>query len=251
MLSNCNISNIKFHSSEGNLFAWLKKERVFLESDKLGTDCPITIGYFTKIELTLTHLANFCDHLVNQLLMVDIEADTVVKLAPHLKHAQLDAMTNSNEYIPILSEFKTYRMRLSHSQEPSKVMTNVLGIKCVLKDAKLLGEFFTRMAADTSYRQRDGVYLPKGVAYLLGPQTYDQVLKENNFFFNNVAMIPINMEYEAWFAVIDPTNTTETDPLSLYDQLTCKTWFLRIESGGRNKSIIVTTKSNLPDAHAC
>jgi len=80
--------------------------------------------------------------------------------------------------------------------------------------------------------------------------TYEQVLKENNFFLTTLAMIPINMEYGAWFAVIDLTNTSETDPLSLHDHLIQKPWFLRIELVTRNKCIIVTTKPNLLDACA-
>jgi len=49
--------------------------------------------------------------------------------------------------------------------------------------------------------------------------TYKQILKENNFFLMMVATIPINMEYEAWFAIIDPHNQSDMEPLSLYDHL--------------------------------
>jgi len=73
------------------------------------------------------------------------------------------------------------------------------------------------MAADTSHNQWDGVFLPKGAAYLLGPQTYEQVL--NNSFLTTVATIVINLKYGAWFAVIDPNNSSETNPISLYDHL--------------------------------
>jgi len=114
-----------------NLLAWLKKESVFLESNSLGIDQLITIGYFTKITPELTHLANFCKHLTNHLMMIDIEADTAVKLSPHLKDAQLDAMTNGDDYIPIPPNFKVYWMKLSHGHAPSQVSTEVLGIKGV------------------------------------------------------------------------------------------------------------------------
>jgi len=62
----------KFQSTEGNLLDWLKKECVFIESDSLKTDCQVTIGYFTKITSTLTHLANFHEYLVNQLMLVEL-----------------------------------------------------------------------------------------------------------------------------------------------------------------------------------
>jgi len=247
-LSNRSLGNIKFHSSDGHLLKWLKTERVFLESDCLGTERPVTIGYFTKIDSTITHLANFRNHLANQLMLVDIDADTAVDLAPYLKTARLEAMSNGDEFVPILPAFEIYRTRISHGREPSKVSTDVLGIKCSPRDARLLGEFLTRMAETTSTDQRDGVFLPTGAVHLLGPQIYDQILKDNNFFLTTVATIPVNLEYGAWFAVIDPATTSEADPISLHEHLIRKPWFLRIESAGLNKCLIVTTKPNLPEA---
>jgi len=59
VLSNRSLGNIKFRSKDNNLLAWLKKANVFVEADSLGTDRPVTIGYFTKIDPFLTHLTNF------------------------------------------------------------------------------------------------------------------------------------------------------------------------------------------------
>ncbi len=59
VLSNQSLGQIQFQSTNSNLLTWLKKGCIFLELDYLGTDRPVTIGYFTKIEPTLTHLANF------------------------------------------------------------------------------------------------------------------------------------------------------------------------------------------------
>jgi len=247
LLSNRSIGNIKFHSAENHLLAWLKKARIFIEADSLGTDRPVTIGYFTQIAATFTHLANFRDTLVNQLMLVDIDAATAVNLAPHLKQAQLDAMTNGDDYIPILPEFVIYRTRISHGRDTSRTTTEVLGVKTAPRDAKLLTEFFTRMASVTN-DQRDGLFLPKGAAYLLGPQQYAQMLQANNFFLTTVATVPVNLEYQAWFAIIDPHQTSDTEPISLHEHLLRKPWFLRLESVSKNKCIIVTTQSNLQEA---
>ncbi len=126
----------------------------------------------------------------------------------------------------ILPAFKVYCMHLSHGRAPSQVKMDVLGVKCVPCDAKLLGEFFMHMAAATNNDHHDGVFLSKGAVHLLGLSTYEQVLKENNFFLMTVAMVPINLEYGVWFAVIDSTNTSETDLVSLHDHLLHKPWFL-------------------------
>jgi len=85
VLSNQTLSNIKFHSKTNNLLAWLKKNKVFLESDRLGIGHLITIGYFSKIAPELTHLANFHEYLANQLMMIKINAETAIKLALHKK----------------------------------------------------------------------------------------------------------------------------------------------------------------------
>ncbi len=248
VLSNQSLGSIKFRSPEGNLLAWLKKERIFLESDTLGIDRPVTIGYFTKIAATMTHLANFRDHLANQLMMVEIEADLAVTLAPHLKQAQLDAMSSGDEFIPDPPDFEIYRTRLSHGRKPTQVSTEVLGIKTAPHDAKLLGEFLTCLAATNTNDQRDGVFIPKGAGYLLGTSTYEQIMRDNNFFLTTVATIPVNLEYDAWFAVIDPNQMSESEPVSLHDHLMQKPWFLRIESVAKNKCLVLTTKSNLPEA---
>jgi len=85
---------------------------------------------------------------------------------------------------------------------------------------------------------------------LLGPTTYAQVLTANNLFLNQVATIPVNLEHNVWFAIIDPTDTSEHNPISLHDQLLRQLWFLHLESVTRHKCILVTNKSNLPVARA-
>jgi len=250
VLSNRSISSIKFNSTDNHFLTWLKKERVFVESDSLGVDRPVTIGHFTKIAPEITHLANFRKHLVDQMMVINITAETAIELVPHLKTEQLEAMTNGNEYIPTLPQFEVYKTRISYGRAPSQVHSEVLGIKCEPRDAKLLGEFFTRLASETTNDHRNGIFLPKGAAYLLGTATYEQILQDNNFFLTKVATIPVNLEYDAWFVPIDPHTTSETDPISLYDTLLCQPWFLQVELVTRNKCFIVTTQPNLPEARA-
>jgi len=74
-------------------------------------------------------------------MMVDIDADTTIDLAPHLKQVQLNVMSNGDNYVPILPKFVIYCTRLGHGREPSQVSTEVLGVKCVPQDSKLLGNF--------------------------------------------------------------------------------------------------------------
>ncbi len=248
VLSNRTLGNIKFHSKENQLLTWLKKNKVFIESDSLGTERPVTVGYFTHLDPTILHLPHFHEHLINQLMLIEIDTDTAIKLSPHLKQVQLDAMSNGDDFVPILPPFEVYKTRLTHGCDPSKITTEVVGVKGAPRDAKLLGEFFMRLASEANNNARDGVFLPKGAVHLLGPATYAQVLKENNFFLNNVATIPVNLEHAAWYAIINPDNQSDNEPVTLYEHLLRQPWFLRVESVSRSKCLIVTTKSNLPAA---
>jgi len=180
---------------------------------------------------------------------IDINVDTAIELAPYVKTAQIEAMSNGDDFVTILVPFEVYKMQLTHGHDHStQTTTKVIGIKGAPKDTKLLGKFFTRMATELSNDSRDGVFLPKGVVHLLGPVTYAQVLHENNFFLNHVVTIPVNMEYGTWFTVIEPDNHSENDPISFHDHLLRQPWFLRVEAISRMKCFIVTTKSNLPEA---
>jgi len=178
-------------------------------------------------------------------MLIEIAAETTVELAPHLKHTQLKVMTNGNDYILILPNFELYCTWLSHSHKPLKVTMDVLGIRGAPRDAKLLGKFFTCLTSETGNNHHDGVFLLESMINRLRPQTYAQVLKENNFFLSNVATIPINLEFDVWFAIINPNSTSENAPISLDDHLLHQPWFLCIESVAHNKCLIVITKSNL------
>jgi len=195
VLSNCNLSAIKHKSKDNNLLVWLKKECIFVDSDSLGIECPITISHLTQLATDILHLQNFRDHLVNQLMLINITANKAIELAPYLKEAQIEVMSNGDDYVPILPNFEIYRTRLSHGRAPTQVATDVIGIKCEARDAQLLSKFFTQLASETSGDTQDGTFIPKGASTLLGPQTYERVLKDNNFFLMNVATIPVNLEY--------------------------------------------------------
>jgi len=56
---------------------------------------------FTKLNPLITNLPNFHDHLTNQLMLIEIDTDTAIKLALHLKKVQLDAMSNGDDFVPI------------------------------------------------------------------------------------------------------------------------------------------------------
>jgi len=82
VLSNRSLGQIQCQSNDNHFLAWLKQTRIFIKSDSLGVDHPITIGYLTKIDPDLTNLVFFHDHLANQLMLIKVKDNTAIALAP-------------------------------------------------------------------------------------------------------------------------------------------------------------------------
>jgi len=51
--------------------------------------------------------------------------------------------------------------------------------------------------------------------------------------------IPMDMAYEAWFVVIDPSNNSEMALISLHNHLLCQPWFLHLKSVTHNKASLL------------
>jgi len=58
-------------------------------------------------------------------MLIEMEANTAIKLAPQLKPAQLDAMMNGDKYILILLNFALYKMWISHGCTLNQISTEV------------------------------------------------------------------------------------------------------------------------------
>jgi len=134
-----------------------------------------------KIDPSIMHLANFHEHLINQCMLIEIDAKTAIDLAPHLKSTQLDAMLNGNEFTMILPPFELYKTRISHGRESSHITMEVVRVKGTPKDAKLLGEFFTQMASKLSNDSCDRVFCRKEQFTFLGRQAMHKSSKTTTF----------------------------------------------------------------------
>jgi len=42
-------------------------------------------------------------------MIIEIDPDTAISLALHLKKAQIEAMSNGDKYVPILPDFELYQ----------------------------------------------------------------------------------------------------------------------------------------------
>ncbi len=77
--------NIKFDKTKPELLAWMKKEEIFVESDPLGINRTVTIGYLTQLHPTLTKRTILKDLLRLALEDIVMDEDLAIDLDPSLK----------------------------------------------------------------------------------------------------------------------------------------------------------------------
>jgi len=142
ILSKRTIQEIKFDCQKPQFLEWMKKNKIFFESDSLGINKTTTVGYLTRLHPQLTNRGTLKQLLNVALEDIMIDPKLAIKLNPDLKESHTKAMLNGNVFIPSVPPFKVYKMHLIHYQDKKQIYTHVIGIKCASSQAKLLKEFY-------------------------------------------------------------------------------------------------------------
>ncbi len=85
LLSKRTIREIKFDKTKKSLLNWLAKERVFIESDSLGTDRTASIGYLARLHPQHTNKTTLKELLAIAFEDVHLDPSLAVELDPTLK----------------------------------------------------------------------------------------------------------------------------------------------------------------------
>jgi len=92
---------IKFDTTKTTKFIdWLKKGKIFIESDSLGITKTTTVGYLTKLHPRLTNRTFLKPLLLNILNDVVLHPSLACELDPPLEAQQTEAMSNGDVLIP-------------------------------------------------------------------------------------------------------------------------------------------------------
>jgi len=249
--SNHTIREIKFDTTTNNKFIdWLKKEKIFVDSDSLGINKTVTIGYLLKLHNRLTNRTTLKEYLEEELNDVHIDPDLAVKLDPELKETQLAAMSNGDIFVPAPPPFEIYQMEISYGRDKERGKTEVLGIKCSGAKARLLKEFFSQMAPPVEMEIRTGMFVPTGVAHIIGPEAYANLLCMNNSFLQSITMIPVgDFQHETLEIPFSIDQHTDIEQTNLSQVILSQVWCINFERTiTKNKILILTTKVQLPTA---
>jgi len=236
------INEIKFDKNKPQFIEWLKQQKIFIESDALGVDKTITIGYLTKLHPLLTNRQKVKSLLETALEDIILDPDLAVELDPSLKDERTEAMSNGDLMIPAVPSFEVFKTQISQGKDNTKVTTKVLGIKCAVSQAKLLKEFFSQLGSPVSYEKFIGVFVPTGAANLLGAPTYEKLICKNNLFIDKVTTIPMGDFQHATLDIPFSLDTsTDIDQTTLQELIEDQSWCLSVDKTTTNNKVMITT----------
>jgi len=242
ILSERTIQEIKFDHQKPQFLEWMKKSKIFFESDSLGVNKTTTVGYLTRLHLQLTNRGTLKQLLNVALEDIMIDPKLAVELNPDLKERHTEAMSNDDVFIPSVPPFEVYKTRLIHYQDKKQIYTHMIGIKCESSQAKLLKEFYSQLASPEAYKKQIGVFIPTGAIHLLGTENYINLIRENNAFLNDVTTIPLGDFQHPSLDIpfsIDPS--TDIELTTLQDFIAEQTWCLGVERTSLNNKVMITT----------
>jgi len=250
ILSKRTIHEIKLDSKQKPFMEWLKQKKVFIESDTLGVNKTVSIGYLARLHPQYTHKANLKELLYIALEDVHLDPSLATELDPTLKPAQTAATTNGDVFVPSPPPFELYKTKITHGRDKEKVSTDIIGIKCAADKGRLLKEFFTQLASPEQYEKQIGFFIPTGAVHTLGAQNYSKLISENKAFVNSVMAIPIGDFQHATLDIPFSTDTnTDIEQTTLIDVINDQPWCLNVErTSVANKIMVMTTQEHLETA---
>jgi len=245
VLSERTIQEIKFDCQKPQFLEWMKKNKIFFESDSLGVNKTMTVSYLTRLHPQLTNRGTLKKLLSVALEDIMIDPKLAVELNPDLKKRQIKAMSNGNMFTPSVPPFKVYKTRLIHYQDKKQIYTHVIGIKCESSQAKLLKEFYSQLASPEAYEKQIGVFIPTGAIHLLGTENYINLICENNAFLNDVTTIPLgDFQHPTLNIPFSSDSSTDIEQTNLQDLIAEQPWCLGIKRTNLPNKVMITTTKN-------
>jgi len=231
MMSNQTIRKIKFDTTTQTKFVdWLAKEKIFLESDTLSINRMATIGYLLKIHPRITNCTSLKILLQEELSNVTINPSLVVELNPSLETQQVDAMSNGDIFIPAPPLFKIFKTPISCRCNKEKVEADIFGIKCAIKHACLLKEFFTQLGTPMDLETCLGVFVPTSMVHMIGAEAYKKLLCDHNSFLQTIMTVPVgDFQHDTLKMPFSSDTNTDIETTTLLETILDQPWCISVE----------------------
>jgi len=206
---------------------------------------------FRSLGQRITNRTTLQELLREELSDVYLDPDLAVKLDPSMKTKQIEAMSNGDIFIPEPPPFEIFNTQVTHGWDKEKIEAYVFGIKCAIKHARIIKEFFTQLGNLMEMDTRIGVFIPTGTVHLIGVEAYKKVLCKHNKYIQLITTIPVGDFQHATLDIpFAHDQNMDIDTTNLYETILDQPWCLSVEKmTTTNKVLIVTTKGQLLQAH--
>jgi len=157
---------------------------------------------------------------------------------------------NGDMIVPEIPPFKLYKMKIGHGTDKTRVVMEVLSIKCATDKACLLKEYYSQLVSPVCYEKQISIFVPTRAVHLLGTANYAKLICNNNSFLQNIIMIPIgDMQHTTLNIPFSLNSDNDIDQLTIHN-LTCdQPWCYSVERIKiQNKILLVSNKQNLEQA---
>jgi len=255
ILSTKTISELKKSTLEDHtMMEWLTNNHVYLEVDSLGRETIRMIGYFFNVHPRITHKTSFKANIRDALEQVKITKDEVIKLDEraqfHYEQDEeelYDAYADLDEEKPYVPPFELILTPVGYGTGTMRVATRTIGIKTNVMHGNLLHELLLRMATNKTDNPLLK-YVPVGMANIIGPEPYKQLIRSNNAYLSSIATIPVegitDETLELDITVHYPNKPAANKTIK--EIILDNEWCINIElTETEGKIFILTTKSNL------
>jgi len=119
---------------------------------------------------------------------------------------------------------------------------DVIGIKSATLQARLVREFFLHLVSPAHYKKQIRIFVPKGMAHLLGADNYTRTICKNNQFIHSIITILVSGFQHATLDLPFSTDpTTDIEQMTLLELISELPWCISVEKTMIDMKVLITT----------
>ncbi len=164
---------------------------MFIEADSLGHDNTRRIGFLLKVHPRVVHRDALQELLLSKLQSLTIEPAQVIALDKDAQEHYQQVMDSGDHVDTYVPPFELFTTVVSHISSGKKVKTRATGIKCTTHHQALLRKLFSCLFTHPPHELAHIQLALSGIVSLIGHDAYHEMLRDNNKYFDNLAMISI------------------------------------------------------------
>jgi len=225
------------------LIDWLTANKIFIEADHLGHATTKVVGFLLRTHPRVVHRDALKETLTTKLQQIAIAPQQVIDLdqdtSDHYQRV-MDSGDHIETYVPPYEIFSTV---ISNTHEANHVSTRAIGIKCNTNHHPLLSELFSQLFTHPPTEIAHIQFSLSGILTVIGNPAYQNLIRDNNKYFNNLATIPIagitNDHLELDIQVANPKDPNHR--MTIREIILANDWCCTVETTHTDGRLLLTT----------